>query len=152
MKKNPSLEASSLQAPTLLLLLLTFLLFTGYRSCVRTSGLHTTGSIWPRPAPQPPSGGSGIATLPLSQAPRHVRRVIDHLKQVKHLRPPRGFQGGRLFRNREGMLPKGRTWYEFDVHPLQPGVSRGGERLVVDRSKQFFYYTRDHYRTFVRVE
>jgi guanyl-specific ribonuclease Sa len=102
----------------------------------------------------PEAGGpgvAGIATLALKDAPRHVQRVVRHLRNVRHWQPPRGFKGGRRFRNYEGTLPRGRTYYEYDVHALRPGGSRGAERLVVDESKQLFYYTRDHYRTFTQI-
>lgn len=108
-----------------------------------------------RLAPRLPESGRpglvGIAGVPMSQAPPYVQRVIQHLRHVRHWQPLRGFKGGRLFRNLEGKLPRGRTYYEFDVHPLQPGVSRGAERLVVDESKQLFYYTRDHYTNFTQI-
>ena len=126
-------------------------LFGSYRSCRETAATHLTGRLAPR---LPESGGAGAiggATLALKESPRHVQRVIQHLRTIRHWHPPRGFKGGRPFRNLEGKLPRGRTYYEFDVHPLRPGVSRGAERLVVDESKQLFYYTRDHYSTFTQI-
>jgi guanyl-specific ribonuclease Sa len=136
--------------------LLLVLLSIGYRSC-REAGVlpfadRLPAGLAPRgPESNPPPGLIGIASLQLSQAPRHVQRVVHHLRNVRHWRPLRGFKGGRRFRNLEGTLPRGRSYFEYDVHALRPGVSRGAERLVVDESKQFFYYTRDHYTTFTQL-
>ena len=106
--------------------------------------------------PQPPKGGEtgpgGITVVALSHAPKHVRQMIKYLKSVRHMNPPKGYRGGRVFRNREGKLPSGKTYYEFDVHALKPGVSRGPERLVVDQQKNVFYYTKDHYSTFIKIQ
>lgn len=142
--------------PLLFLLLLSVLLFAGYRSC---SGLRTgngepggTAHLSPQTPKTGGGAGAGIATLALAKAPRHVRQLVAHLKSAKGLLPPKGYKGGRLFRNREGLLPKGKTYYEFDVHPFRPGISRGGERLVVDQKKNVFYYTKDHYGSFVKIK
>ena len=127
------------------------MLFTGYRSCQQSvSGAFTTG-LSPRLPESGKPGWVGIASLHLSQAPPHVQRVVDHLRNVRHWQPLRGFKGGRVFSNMREKLPVGRRYFEYDVHALRPGVSRGAERLVVDESKQFFYYTRDHYTTFTQI-
>lgn len=132
------------------------MLFVGYRSCSkveRTSrGTGGTSHITPETPGTGGGVGAGIATLALSKTPRHVRKVIEHLKRVRHLRPPKGYKGGRVFRNREGILPKGKTYFEFDLRPFRPGTSRGAERLVVDQQKSVFYYTRDHYGSFVKIK
>ena len=137
--------------PLLLGFTLFVILFGGYRSCQETTTAALTERLTPRLPESGGSGAAGVATLALKDAPRHVQRVVDHLRTVRHWRPLRGFKGGRVFRNLEGQLPRGRTYYEYDVHALRPGVSRGAERLVVDESKQLFYYTRDHYSSFVRI-
>jgi guanyl-specific ribonuclease Sa len=66
------------------------------------------------------------------------------------------FVGGDTFKNLGTPLPAQSsngtpiTYQEYDVNPYQPGVNRGGERIVVgsDGSK---YYTDDHYSTFKKV-
>lgn len=73
-------------------------------------------------------------------------------------RPPAGVaQGGRRggppgrFANAEGRLPAGPPGYytESDVWP-RGRRGRGAERLVFGRGGEV-YYSRDHYRSFVRV-
>lgn len=151
MKKSIGLEAERLGLFSLMILAFTLLLLTSYRSCTPGSGGNYRESSPPKPPPGSKVGGV-VAMLTVKQAPRHVRRIIRYLKSARHLNPPTGYKGGRIFRNREGILPRGKTYYEYDVHPLRPGVSRGSERLVVDQHKRRFYYTRDHYRTSVQIE
>ncbi|MCB0376579.1 MAG: hypothetical protein H6559_05415 [Lewinellaceae bacterium] len=138
------------------LFLLYLLLFTVYRSCSRAGAADTAPGRVTNISPETPEPGGGagvgIATLALKKAPEHVRKLIKYLKSSKYLHPPKGYRGGRVFRNREGILPKGKTYYEFDVHPVRPGVSRGAERLVVDQQKSVFYYTKDHYGTFTKIK
>ena len=141
---------------SILLLASFLLLFAGYRSCSTKAFTASSNRATSDPSPKKPSGeGSEIGvikTIALTQAPKYVRRVINHLKAVKDLKPISGFKGGKVFRNIEGRLPKGKTYYEFDVHPFTKGVSRGPERLVVDQQKSVFYYTKDHYNTFVQIK
>ncbi len=92
----------------------------------------------------------GKSTHPPGRASAHIRYTAR--RSAKHFNPPKGYKGGRVFRNREGILPKGKTYYEFDVYPNRPDVSRGAERLVVDQKKSVFYYTKDHYDTFVKIK
>ena len=71
--------------------------------------------------------------------------------------PPEGVaQGGRrggvkgVFQNAEGQLPRKAAgyWIESDVWPKNG--PRGAERLIFGRDQEV-YWTRDHYRTFVRL-
>lgn len=133
-------------------LFLVLLMVTG-RTCskaVMPNSTPVTSGITPSTNP-PPTGGSDIGTLLLSQAPQNVRKMINHLKRVHHLNPPKGFKGGKAFRNRDGKLPKHRKYREYDVHPTVGGQSRGAERLVIDEKKTVFYYTKDHYNTFIKI-
>jgi guanyl-specific ribonuclease Sa len=132
-------------------LLLSLLFFFTLRACSKSNSGGGPGWGFTQRPPSDPGSGSGITTLAFAELPKHVQRVVEHLRTVKHFRPLRGYKGGRAFRNREGLLPKQRNYYEFDVHPFRPERSRGAERLVVDESKRFFYYTRDHYRTFTQI-
>jgi ribonuclease T1 len=60
-------------------------------------------------------------------------------------------QDGRVFSNRERLLPlKGRGYYrEYTVKT--PGArDRGARRIVAGRAAEY-YYTEDHYRSFRRI-
>jgi guanyl-specific ribonuclease Sa len=61
--------------------------------------------------------------------------------------PPDGYVGGRVFQNREGLLPAGGDYREFDLDPHHGG--RNAERIIVEWSTKKAWYTGDHYQTFV---
>jgi guanyl-specific ribonuclease Sa len=68
-----------------------------------------------------------------------------------HFTPPKGYKGGKVLRSRKGKMPRDEKYREYDVHPVIQNQSRGAGRLVIDEQKTLFYYTKDHYRTFVKV-
>lgn len=55
------------------------------------------------------------------------------------------------FQNREGYLPKGGKYTEYDVNPTQSNANRGSERIVVDKNTGKGWYTSDHYNSFTRL-
>jgi RHS repeat-associated protein len=93
-----------------------------------------------------------------SGVPQHALDTLDTIDQTGAAPP--GYRGGGQFMNdgRGGgeILPQTTadgqpiTYQEWDVHPFQPGVNRGPERLVTG-SDGSAYYTSDHYRSFTRI-
>jgi guanyl-specific ribonuclease Sa len=79
-------------------------------------------------------------------------KVYELLGEIQRLQgsPPPGYVGGRSFQNRERRLPRGQ-YREYDVDPKVPGQIRGPERLVIEQRTGMAYYTKDHYRTFIKV-
>jgi ribonuclease T1 len=79
-------------------------------------------------------------------------KVFEMLGEIQRLQgnPPPGYVGGRPFQNRERRLPRGQ-YKEYDVNPKVSGENRGPERLVIEQRSGKAYYTKDHYRTFVKV-
>ena len=57
------------------------------------------------------------------------------------------FAGGR-FDNREGQLPNGHSYQEFDVYPRACGAARDAYRIVVDRTTGQVYFSPNHYTDF----
>ncbi len=57
------------------------------------------------------------------------------------------FAGG-TFQNREGQLPAGHRYQEFDVYPRARGAARDAYRIVVDRTNGQVYFSPDHYGNF----
>lgn len=55
--------------------------------------------------------------------------------------------GGDVFRNQEGQLPAGHSYFECDIDTLGSYSGRGSKRIVYS-SDGLVYYTGDHYRTF----
>lgn len=60
------------------------------------------------------------------------------------------FAGGTFY-NREGQLPAGHNYQEFDVYPRACNASRDAYRIVVDRTTGSVYFSPDHYANFYRL-
>ncbi|MEW9550500.1 ribonuclease domain-containing protein [Nonomuraea sp. NPDC050783] len=60
------------------------------------------------------------------------------------------YTGGR-FRNREGQLPAGATYYEYDVYSRARGAARDAYRIVVNRGTGAVWFSPDHYTDFHRL-
>jgi len=77
--------------------------------------------------------------------------VLDTLKNIKKGPPYPYHQDGKVFHNRENLLPiKASGYYsEFTVETLKIS-SRGGKRIIVGKGGEI-YYTDDHYKTFREV-
>lgn len=56
--------------------------------------------------------------------------------------------GGDVFRNREGLLPKGYTYYEADLN--YNCRHRGTDRLIFDEQGNV-WITKNHYKTFEKL-
>ena len=86
----------------------------------------------------------GISSLPNYAA--DVLKIIEETGQTIE-----GYRGGRIFKNFEGTLPNGPLYKEWDVRPFVKGVNRGVERLITG-SDGSVYFTKDHYRTFIKIK
>ncbi|MGY0235583.1 ribonuclease domain-containing protein [Longispora urticae] len=60
------------------------------------------------------------------------------------------FAGGQ-FRNSEGQLPAGHTFWEYDVVPRDKGAARDAKRIVLDATTGVTWYSPDHYANFHRI-
>jgi len=60
------------------------------------------------------------------------------------------YTGGRFY-NREGQLPSGATYYEYDVYPRARGAARDAYRIVVNRSSGAVWFSPNHYTDFYRL-
>ncbi|MBP5696488.1 MAG: hypothetical protein J6X11_07580 [Treponema sp.] len=75
---------------------------------------------------------------------------------------PKGFKGGKIFKNREEILPKFDShgnpilYKEWDVNLKIPGKNRGAERLITGYNNEgkiiSTYKTEDHYRSFTPMK
>ena len=82
------------------------------------------------------------------EVPEKALKVL-HYVRANHSAPD-GYVGGRVFQNREKLLPQNEKYQEWDVNPKVEGQNRGAERLVT--SEKNAYYTQDHYRSFVKIQ
>ena len=106
--------------------------------------------------PRPSARNNNNDTRPATgKAPAYVLEVLAYIRANNEA--PAGYVGGREFQNREKHLPledeKGRKirYREWDVKPKVEGKNRGTERLVTG-SDESAWYTKDHYKTFRKVE
>lgn len=60
------------------------------------------------------------------------------------------FTGGR-FENREGQLPSGGTYYEYDVYSRNEGAPRDAYRIVVDQDSGVTWFSPNHYTDFYQL-
>ena len=106
------------------------------------------------PTPQPTQNGQGN-TPSTTQVPAYVVDILQYIRRNGHA--PDGFVGGREFQNKEKHLPtkdsgnKRIRYSEWDLHPKVQGQNRGPERLVTG-SDHSAYYSRDHYKTFLKID
>jgi guanyl-specific ribonuclease Sa len=97
-------------------------------------------------------GGAGSSAAQAGQSdvvadhavPGKALQVLDVVRRTGQ--PPDGYVGGTVFQNREGRLPEGGDYREYDVDPHHG--QRNAERIIVDVGSGKAWYTGDHYRTF----
>lgn len=88
-----------------------------------------------------------------AEIPAKVYEVLKYIRQNHEA--PNGYVGGRVFSNREKVLPQFDQdhhkirYQEWDVNPKIEGRNRGTERLVTSDEKA--YYTNNHYQSFTEV-
>ncbi|HRI00943.1 MAG TPA: ribonuclease domain-containing protein [Saprospiraceae bacterium] len=86
--------------------------------------------------------------------PGYVYTILEFIDE--HGVAPEGYVGGRRFQNREKRLSQTDDngdkilYQEWDVHEKIEGQNRGAERLVTG-SNHSAYYTKDHYKNFIKI-
>ncbi len=106
--------------------------------------LTTQGPISPAPMTAPLQYSSATEAAN-SGIPAKALQVLQYIRE--NGRAPEGYVGGRTFENREGRLPSGGDYREFDVDPHHG--QRNAERLIIEWNSKKAWYTGDHYRTFI---
>ena len=88
------------------------------------------------------------AEIAVSQLPAEARRTLAAIKQGG---PFLYRNDGRVFGNRERLLPRREQGYYREYTVPTPGAKdRGARRIVAGRAAEY-YYTEDHYRSFRRI-
>lgn len=102
-----------------------------------------------------PKGSSNSGNSSHAKVPDYALDVLRYIR--RNGEAPAGFTGGREFVNREKKLPakdaqnKRIRYSEWDVHKKIQGKNRGAERLVTG-SDHSAWYSKDHYKTFMKIE
>lgn len=93
---------------------------------------------------------SSIRTVAITQLPAEVLKTVRLIQQGGPF-PYR--KDGTVFGNRERRLPSApRGYYREYTVPTPGAFNRGARRLVVGGANEIYYYTGDHYGSFVRVK
>jgi ribonuclease T1 len=84
----------------------------------------------------------------VGELPREARATLELIQAGGPFPHP---QDGRVFSNRERLLPENRRGYYREYTVRTPGVRGRGARRIVAGGGGEFYYTVDHYRSFMRI-
>jgi len=88
------------------------------------------------------------AQVAVDEIPLEARQTLQLIKSAG---PFRYQQDGKIFGNREALLPKRERGYYREYTVRTPGArDRGARRIISGRSGEY-YYTDDHYRSFRRI-
>ncbi len=91
---------------------------------------------------------SELGTIREAQLPREARETLALIRQGG---PLPYAQDGRVFNNRERILPLRSRGYYAEFTVATPGArGRGARRIIAGRGGEY-YYTHDHYRSFKRI-
>lgn len=91
-----------------------------------------------------------VATVSIRQLPPEVKATVERIRRGGPF-PYR--KDGTTFGNREKRLPvKAAGYYKEYTVPTPGAKTRGARRLVVGGANEIYYYTGDHYRSFVKVK
>lgn len=86
--------------------------------------------------------------IALGGLPPEAQQTLALVKAGGPFAEPRD---GTIFGNREGLLPPGSRGYYREYTVRTPGArDRGARRIVAGKGGEFFY-TADHYRSFMRI-
>ncbi|MBN9738436.1 MULTISPECIES: ribonuclease domain-containing protein [unclassified Pseudonocardia] len=96
-----------------------------------------------------PGEESGLPVRGLSSLPAEARDTYDLIRQGG---PFPYSQDGTTFQNREGILPPESSGHYSEYTVETPGLSHRGARRIVTGSDGEYYYTSDHYASFVVVD
>lgn len=93
--------------------------------------------------------GHDIRVVHIVGLPQEVRETLTLIKKGGPFPYPRD---GIVFQNRENRLPAQSRGYYREYTVPTPGVRGRGARRIVAGQVAEYYYTADHYRTFVRLK
>lgn len=128
-----------LRRPQVALIALVAALAIGYTvNAIRNSDSGTTA--------KPPHH---IASAALSSLPPEVRQTVELIRQGG---PFPYEQDGAIFHNAERRLPEEPDGFYREYTVPTPGSEDRGARRIITGKNGEFYYTPDHYDTFVLVD
>jgi ribonuclease T1 len=111
------------------------------------------GQAWLPAGPSPVGGVAAPPASELAQFSDEERRAIEATVDLIRGGGPFPYaKDSSAFDNREDLLPQRAAGYYREYTVETPGSpDRGARRIVAGRDGEL-YYTRDHYRSFIRIE
>ncbi len=97
-----------------------------------------------------PAGEADLSAL--FPAGGELREVQETLRRIAAGGPFPYRQDGTVFRNREGRLPRQPSGFYREYTVETPGEDHRGARRIVQGRGGETRYTRDHYRSFTRID
>lgn len=104
---------------------------------------------YPAAEAPPAAPQAGLSVRALSELPPQATAVW---RQIQDGGPFRYEQDGRVFANREGLLPERSSGFYREYTVPTPGEDDRGARRLVTGQRGELYYTGDHYASFVVVD
>lgn len=113
-------------------------------------GLFGTAQAWDHGhSYQQPAQAGAIAEVLLANLPPEARDTLRLIKQNGTFSYPRD---GVVFNNRERILPQQSKGYYHEYTVKTPGISHRGTRRIISGVVGEYYYTADHYQSFLRIK
>jgi ribonuclease T1 len=91
-----------------------------------------------------------IPIVPLTKLPVEAKTTLELIKKGGPFPYPQ--KDGTVFGNRERRLPTAARGYYREYTVPTPGIRHRGARRIVTGQQQEYYYTGDHYQSFVRIK
>jgi ribonuclease T1 len=88
------------------------------------------------------------AIISVAELPPEARDTLRAIKQGGPFAYPRD---GVVFNNFEQVLPKRQRGYYHEYTVITPGANSRGVRRIISGETDEYYYTADHYQTFIRI-
>jgi ribonuclease T1 len=111
------------------------------------AGWFTQSQLTGEPSP---SSSSGMRERALSDLPAEAADTWQLIEQGGPFPYPE--DDGKVFGNREGLLPDQDRGYYHEYTVETPGSDDRGARRLVTGDADEVYYTGDHYESFVKVD
>jgi ribonuclease T1 len=92
---------------------------------------------------------SGFDKVALSRLPAQTADTVELIQRGGPFPYP---QDGTVFQNREGLLPACASGYYHEYTVKTPGSTDRGARRIVTGDDGEYFYTADHYASFVLVD
>ncbi|HEY5821846.1 MAG TPA: ribonuclease domain-containing protein, partial [Propionibacteriaceae bacterium] len=118
-------------------------------SASASASASRTASTSRTTAPSTRDPDTGLRLVDLASLPKQAQQTVALIQRGG---PYPYAKDGATFGNRERILPNQRSGYYREYTVITPGEGdRGARRIVTGDADRIFFYTADHYDSFVRI-